>query len=611
MSAQTGTPSIIPPPSSRGVTRVREQVHFWWQSPNPIWVREMRQSARLTRTPFILMAVAAFSALLLCTIGGLMTGSSDPASIGVALHQTFFSISFFVVTIAGPTLAANSIASEREGRTWEALQLTGLSPGVIARGKFTSAFTNIAMYVVMMAPVGALPFLFGGVTAIEVVLAFVWLFIIAALSVAAGLALSSKMDSMRGAIVVTLLLTMMFLPIVYSILGFGGSVLAHEVWRQVPEGHPVWLPTAYERATFGWEYLGLLIALPLMAALLPGWFFYEVTIANLSGPADDRSTGIRRWALTSAVLTLASSMIGVIVIDVTDRRSLSLTTISLYALFMFFLVFVFAGEPIGPSRRVTLMWASSNTGALTRFFGPGVIRAASMALLIGVGGLGALTTVAIGAISLSSSLTKSADVGQVLVVGFYAAAFTAFITGFTAWIRAKTNSPATARLLLLVALFFIAAGPWIIAAIVSGFANSPKDDPFLLAAPSPFYAYFVASLIKAGPTSSDSAALGLIGSSVSAAAWALFGLALLGVASRRCRDVIRAHDAAILETDSRLAAEDEARRQAPPSVPPSVPPSSMPMSAPMSSRGQFPGGIPTTSMFDTPGDNGPGDPTAG
>ena len=86
--------------------------------------------------------------------------------------------------VVGPAVAANSIASEREGRTWEAVLLTGLSPTVIARGKFLAAFTAIAMYIVMLAPVGALPFLFGGVTATEVVLAFAGLFLIALLSVA-------------------------------------------------------------------------------------------------------------------------------------------------------------------------------------------------------------------------------------------------------------------------------------------------------------------------------------------------------------------------------------------------------------------------------------------
>jgi len=87
----------------------------------------------------------------------------------------------FVVTVVGPAIAANSIASEREGRTWEAVLLTGLSPKDITRGKFLAAFTTICLYVVVLAPVGALSFLFGGVTATEVIVAFAFLVMLAGL----------------------------------------------------------------------------------------------------------------------------------------------------------------------------------------------------------------------------------------------------------------------------------------------------------------------------------------------------------------------------------------------------------------------------------------------
>ncbi|PMU64969.1 ABC transporter permease, partial [Pseudomonas sp. FW215-L2] len=83
---------------------------------------------------------------------------------------------YLVVTLVGPAVAANSIASEREGKTWEAVLLTGLTPKNIARGKFMAAYTTIAIYIVVLAPVGALSFLFGGVTATDVVTAFAFLF---------------------------------------------------------------------------------------------------------------------------------------------------------------------------------------------------------------------------------------------------------------------------------------------------------------------------------------------------------------------------------------------------------------------------------------------------
>ena len=560
MSAQTGIDSIAPPPpTSRGIDRVRGQVKHWQTTPNPIWVREMRQSARLSRTPFILMAITALSALLLCTIGGVLTGNTDPATIGAALFHVFFSVAFFVVTLAGPTLAANSIASEREGRTWEAVQLTGLAPGVIARGKFTAAFTNIAMYIVMMAPVGALPFLFGGVTATEVIVAFIWLFIFAGLSVAAGLALSSKMDSMRGALVVTLLLTFFLSPIVYVSMGVGLSFAAHDIWHAVPEGPPVWLPTAYERAPFGLQYLGLLIALPALTTLLPGWFLYEVTIANLTNPSDDRSTRLRIWNIVSSLLFTGVVCGAALFARPRDRAELTEFALCCYLCFLVFNVFVFAGEPIGPSRRVNLHWDRQRASKLKRFLGPGIIRASTLMLLTGVGALAAATAVALLVISIDGGTTKGNQLGEVLAVGFYAATFSVFLIGFTAWARARTNSPGTARIFLLIAIAMIGAGPWIIAAIAGAFSSSGTEN-YLIAAPSPIFALYTASRIH--KTSSD-AGINMIASSICGAAWALFGLALLGRASSKCTAILREHAEAIHEMDTRLAAEDEAANMPP------------------------------------------------
>src|SRR5260370_14826912 len=114
--------------------------------PNAIWMREMRQSARLARTPWILFALTLTLALLMCSMGGLAAASeTTPAAIGEALFQMFFSLAYLVVVVVGPAIAANAVAAEREGRTWQAVLLTGLQPKAIARGKFIAACTRIAL----------------------------------------------------------------------------------------------------------------------------------------------------------------------------------------------------------------------------------------------------------------------------------------------------------------------------------------------------------------------------------------------------------------------------------------------------------------------------------
>src|SRR5204862_273658 len=83
--------------------------------------------------PITLAVVSILMTLLMASIGGIMSTTSSPASTGVALFQVFFSLAFFVVVLVGPAVAANSIASEREGRTWEAVVLTGMRPGEVER----------------------------------------------------------------------------------------------------------------------------------------------------------------------------------------------------------------------------------------------------------------------------------------------------------------------------------------------------------------------------------------------------------------------------------------------------------------------------------------------
>jgi len=132
MSVQTGS---LPPPgpaSARFVDRARFRVRLWESQPNPLWIRELRQAARLSRTPVILTVVAVLTILVIASLGAIVSADASPATTGVVIFQVFFSIAYFVVTLVGPAVAANSIASEREGRTWEAVLLTGLPPVVIA-----------------------------------------------------------------------------------------------------------------------------------------------------------------------------------------------------------------------------------------------------------------------------------------------------------------------------------------------------------------------------------------------------------------------------------------------------------------------------------------------
>lgn len=553
MSAQTGSLPPSGPASSRLVDRARFRVDRLKNEPNPIWIRELKQSTRLVRTPVILLVACVLMTLLIAAIGGLVSADASPATTGVVLFQVFFSLAYFVVTVVGPAVAANSIASEREGRTWEAVILTGLSPGSIARGKFLAAFTAIGMYVVMLAPVGALPFLFGGVTAMETVVAFAFLFLIALLSVAFGLAISSKMASLRAAIFVTLLLIFPISIIAFLTFGLALSYAAHSAWPGVPDGQPIWLPVAYERATFGAGYVVFLLALPVTAVVLPAWFLYEVTIANLTSMTDDRATGLKRWFLVAAPVLTIAAVVPVFAVAPSGRMVNFAAGLSALLVFFSFCVFLFQGDPIGPSRRVTAAWDEARAGAFRRFLGPGVVRSALLALAVG---LGCFAVVGVIGAVVARGLTRE-DQLSIVALFSYAVGFFVFIVGLGAFLRSRTSGAMVSRVVLFMILFAIAGGPWIIAVIADLVADSAQHEALIIAAPSPFYVFAMVDAIQR----SRGEAL-IVAGFAAIACWTGLGALFFSLARRRCERIIAEHEVMLAETDRLLAAEDAAEARA-------------------------------------------------
>jgi len=548
MTTDAGSPSFPPPPPvSDGLASTASRASWLglFGEPNPVWMRELKQAARLQRTPIILSVVTSMMTLLICSVGGVASTTAEPAKVGVGIFHTFFSLAYAVVTWIGPAVAANTIAGERSGRTWEALQLTGLSARSIACGKFLAAFTYISLYIVMLVPVGALPFLFGGVTATEVLIAFLILFLLAALAVAFGLSVSAKFQSPAAAIIVTLLVALPTSLAVYGGAGVGLSYAAHEQWPGVPGGPPVWLPSAYVRADFGLPYFVFLLVLPVLGTLIPAWLFYESTVANMGSPSDDRSTRLRVWFLTAMpALTGCAGLVTWLTHDVAWLY----VSGGLLWTFGCFGAFMFSSEPLGPSPRVEAQWQRRRTSALAKSLGPGVLRACSLLLLLTVGSLAANAGLAI------LKAKTGAERDAVLAFHGYAAAFFGFVVGFTAWSRARAKSAGTPRLLLATALFFAFVGPWI-AMAVAGLITNQHDRAMLMASPSPSFAV---TMVQALSTASPDAGLILATGAACAAAWALIGVGLFAVAGARVRTRLEAERSARATLQRAFEEEDAA-----------------------------------------------------
>jgi ABC-type transport system involved in multi-copper enzyme maturation permease subunit len=525
-------------------------------------MREMRQSARLGRTPWVLFAITLTISLLMCSIGGIAAATdASPANIGGALFQVFFSLAFFVVVVIGPAIAANGIASEREGRTWEAVLLTGLSPKTIARGKFLAAYTSISLYIIVLAPVGALSFLFGGVTATEVLIAFVYLFFFAGLSVAFGLAVSSLLSSMRMAIVLTLILAIVIATVLYLIGGFLCSAGIHELWSEVPDWHPVWLPIAYPRAPFGVEYVLFLFVIPILAVAVPAWFLYESTVANLTGDNEDRSTGLKVWfSVMTPLMAVACAAPCTIVSDDKTAAALGVTGMIVFLLHATFGAYLFAFEPPGPPRRVRVHWMRDKAGLVRRFFGPGLAKSTALVAALGFFGVAFVATVAIIAVYVrhghTSWTTQASQV--VFLVAIYLAPFFVFTCGLVAWLRSRGNGPWIARLLAAAMQLLVIVGPWIVGAIGGVIAARGHDDFLVICAPSPMYLIYMLGWLD-GTMAPPHANLILAGTAC-AIGWGLVGVLMLSAAARRSLKTVAAHDAAVEAAEAALRTEEAAER---------------------------------------------------
>jgi hypothetical protein len=221
--------------------------------------------------------------------------------------------------------------------------------------------------------------------------------------------------------------------------------------------------------------------------------------------------------------------------------------ITVICVFVYFCAFMFAGEPLSPSRRVLVQWDRVGAGKLRRFFGPGVMGSSTLLALLSLAMLGFVT--ATGAF-LAPTQSKAE---AIVAFGGYSAGFGLFVIGFAAWARARAHGASVPRVLLAAAVFIAFVGPWVAMAIAG--IIDPRDWSLLVAAPSPTFAVSMMDAIESGKP--DQHLIVLAGTACTAA-WALIGVGLLGMAGYRVRKRLDQEARARKELEAILAAEDAA-----------------------------------------------------
>lgn len=150
---------------------------------NPVLVKEMRGRMRGPRAYLILTATLAFlgavsyglyriAAFSLQSFGG---GTPPSAVVGPTVFIGLVFLALIVICAISPALTAGAISGEHERKTFDLLVATPLHPASILIGKLAAAMSYVALILTAAVPLVSLSFVFGGVTAIDMLQALLLL----------------------------------------------------------------------------------------------------------------------------------------------------------------------------------------------------------------------------------------------------------------------------------------------------------------------------------------------------------------------------------------------------------------------------------------------------
>jgi len=120
--------------------------------------------------------------------------------MGRFLFQAMALLMMTAVVMVVPGVSALTIVGERERQTLSLLQVTQLSPFQLIFGKLTSSLSYFLLLLVAVAPIIALPLLFGGMSFGDIFAALGMMLVTAVMIGSVSLAISARARSSRGAV---------------------------------------------------------------------------------------------------------------------------------------------------------------------------------------------------------------------------------------------------------------------------------------------------------------------------------------------------------------------------------------------------------------------------
>ena len=196
---------------------------------NPVLGREVKERFRSRRAPvFVTLWVLGMGLIgyLVYLVAQLAARDAFGLGQGVAggymgrfIFEGMMALLMTGVIMIVPGLTALSIVGERERQTFHILQVTQLSPLQIVLGKLWSSMSYFLLLVVSVAPIAALPLLFGGVRLTDVVVGLGMLMLTAVMLGSIGIWGSARARSSRGAVANAYLWSFILAFITFAAMG--------------------------------------------------------------------------------------------------------------------------------------------------------------------------------------------------------------------------------------------------------------------------------------------------------------------------------------------------------------------------------------------------------
>jgi len=177
---------------------------------NPVLAREVRERFRGRRAPifvtlwvlgvgligYLVYVIAQYAARDAFGLGQAVAGGY----MGRFIYEGMLFLLMTGVVMIVPGLTALSIVGERERQTFHLLQVTQLSPLQIVLGKLWSSMSYFMLLLVAVAPVVAVPLLFGGVRLTDLLAGLGMVLLTSVMLGSVGIWASSRARSSRGAV---------------------------------------------------------------------------------------------------------------------------------------------------------------------------------------------------------------------------------------------------------------------------------------------------------------------------------------------------------------------------------------------------------------------------